>query len=94
MAHFLHFSGRDGAGQMQHFFDDDKFNTFRLPVGWQFLTGDVMGSTLNMTNFAKYDALVKACLATGATCILDIHNYARFNGAVRIAIFLEPIYRF
>lgn len=52
-------SGHDGAGQMQHFVTNDGFNTFRLPVGWQFLTNDVEGSTLNSTNFAKYDALVQ-----------------------------------
>lgn len=44
---------------MQHFVKNDGFNTFRLPVGWQFLTNDVEGSTLNSTNFAKYDALVQ-----------------------------------
>lgn len=44
---------------MKHFVDDDGFNTFRLPVGWQFLTNDVLGGTLNETNFAKYDALVQ-----------------------------------
>ncbi|KAF5318448.1 hypothetical protein D9619_010684 [Psilocybe cf. subviscida] len=74
--------GHDGAGQMQHFVKNDGFNTFRLPVGWQFLTNDVKGSTLNSTNFAKYDALVQACLATGSHCIIDIHNYARFNNTI------------
>ncbi|KAF9041256.1 glycoside hydrolase superfamily [Panaeolus papilionaceus] len=67
---------------MKHFRQDDGFNTFRLPVGWQFLTGDVMGGTLNATNFAKYDTLMKECLKTGATCIIDIHNYARYNGQI------------
>ncbi|THH20388.1 hypothetical protein EW146_g998 [Bondarzewia mesenterica] len=74
--------GADGAGQMQHFVEDDGYNVFRLPVGWQFLTNDVLGGTLNDTNFAKYDALVQACLATGASCIIDIHNYARWNGQI------------
>ncbi|KAF8157039.1 carbohydrate-binding module family 1 protein/Glycoside hydrolase family 5 protein [Crassisporium funariophilum] len=78
----LEFYGHDGLGQMQHFAKNDGFNTFRLPVGWQFLTNDVLGGTLNSTNFAKYDALVQACLSTGATCIIDIHNYARFNGLI------------
>ncbi|KAF8900508.1 putative endoglucanase [Mucidula mucida] len=74
--------GHDGEGQMKHFVDDDGFNTFRLPVGWQFLTNDVLGSTLNETNFAKYDALVQACLNTGATCVIDIHNYARWDKGI------------
>ncbi|KAH8687095.1 glycoside hydrolase superfamily [Tricladium varicosporioides] len=37
---------------------------------------------LDATNFGKYDALVQACLATGAKCIIDIHNYARFNNKI------------
>jgi len=35
---------------------------------------------LDTANFGKYDQLVQACLATGAKCIIDIHNYARFQG--------------
>ena len=35
--------GHDGAGQMQHFVNNDGFNVFRLPVGWQFLTNGVVG---------------------------------------------------
>jgi aryl-phospho-beta-D-glucosidase BglC (GH1 family) len=27
-------------------------------------------------------AVVQACLKTGATCIIDIHNYARWNGQI------------
>ncbi|KAF9230428.1 glycoside hydrolase family 5 protein, cellulose binding module 1 [Melanogaster broomeanus] len=74
--------GADGAGQMTHFVNDDKYNIFRLPVSWQFLTNNVATGTLDETNFAEYDALVQACLATGASCIIDIHNYARWNGAI------------
>lgn len=33
-------------------------------------------------NFASYDNLVQQCLATGAHCIVDIHNYARFDGQI------------
>ena len=53
------FSGNDGAGQIKHFVKNDGFNTFRLPVGWQFLTNDVKSGVLNAANFAKYDALVQ-----------------------------------
>lgn len=73
--------GADGAGQMKHFVSDDQFNVFRLPVSWQFLTNDVEGGTLNAANVAEYDALVQACLVTGASCIIDVHNYARYGGA-------------
>ncbi|KAF5326770.1 hypothetical protein D9619_004471 [Psilocybe cf. subviscida] len=76
------YGGPDGAGQMQHFVKDDGMNLFRLPVGWQWLTGSSASSTLNQNNFAKYNALVQACLNTGAYCIVDIHNYARYNGAI------------
>lgn len=74
--------GPDGAGQMSHFVNNDNLNIFRLPVGWQYLVGSSLGGTLNAANFAKYDQLVSACLATGATCIIDIHNYARWNGQI------------
>jgi endoglucanase len=76
------YGGPDGAGQMQHFVKDDGMTIFRLPVGWQWLTGNSASSTLNQANFAKYNALVTACLNTGAYCIVDIHNYARYNGQI------------
>ncbi|KAI5118495.1 hypothetical protein M0805_003995 [Coniferiporia weirii] len=78
----LEYYGADGAGQMQHFVTDDGHNVFRLPVGWQYLTGDAESGTLVEANVAEYDALVQACLATGASCIIDVHNYARFNGEI------------
>ena len=67
---------------MKHFMNNHGMNIFRLPVGWQFLTNQVPGGSLDATNAAKYDALMQTCLGLGAHCILDIHNYARFNGAV------------
>ncbi|KAK6964747.1 glycoside hydrolase superfamily [Favolaschia claudopus] len=73
--------GKDGKGQMTHFVNDDGYNVFRLPVGWQFLTNNVIGP-VNQTNLVEYDALVQTCLATGAYCIIDIHNYARWNKAI------------
>ncbi len=76
------YNGQDGAGQMKHFVDDDGLNVFRLPVGWQYLVNNQAGGTLDATNFKKYDDLVKACLVTGAYCIIDIHNYARWNGEI------------
>lgn len=59
---------------MQHFSKDDGFNIFRLPVGWQWLVNNQLGGTLDATNFGKYDQLVQGCLATGAACVIDIHN--------------------
>ena len=76
------YGGQDGAAQMKHFVDDDGLNAFRLPVGWQFLVNNQLGGTLDSTAMEKYDALVQACLDTGAYCIIDIHNYARWNGDI------------
>jgi len=64
---------------LAHFTTKSKLNIFRLPVGWQYLV-DSPGATLNSANFGKYDELVSACLRSGAHCIIDIHNYARWNG--------------
>ncbi|KAH8668931.1 glycoside hydrolase superfamily [Xylariales sp. PMI_506] len=75
-------SGPDGIGQMTHFFNDDNLNIFRLPVSWQFLVNDVVGGDLDTTNLALYDELVQGCLGTGAYCIIDIHNYARWNSEI------------
>ncbi|KAI1816289.1 glycoside hydrolase family 5 protein [Poronia punctata] len=72
----------DSAGQMQHFANDDGMNIFRLPVGWQFLLNNQLGGQLDSNNAGQYDQLVQACLSTGAVCILDIHNYARWNGEI------------
>lgn len=33
-------------------------------------------------NVSQYDQLVQSCLATGSYCIIDMHNYARFEGQV------------
>lgn len=74
--------GPDGAGQMQHFMKNDNTNIFRLPIGWQYLVNNKLGGILDAGDFAKYDQLVQACLATGASCIVDMHNYARLNGQI------------
>ena len=64
-------------------------------VSWQFLinsnalasgsgnnTARSASGILDVANANKYDLLVKACLATGAHCAIDIHNYARFEGKI------------
>jgi len=68
---------------MKHFVTDDGLNAFRLPVGWQYLVNNKLGGTLDAGNLAKYDNLVQGCLSSGAAmCIIDIHNYARWNGQI------------
>ncbi|PQE18271.1 putative 1,4-beta-D-glucan cellobiohydrolase C protein [Rutstroemia sp. NJR-2017a WRK4] len=74
--------GPDGIAQMKHFVSVDHHNLFRLPVGWQYLLNNQLGGTLDANKFATYDQLVQGCLSTGASCIIDIHNYARWNGGI------------
>lgn len=74
--------GSNGIAQMKHFATDDKLNTFRLPIGWQHLVNNQLGGSIDATVGAAYDTLVQGCLATGALCIIDLHNYARWNGAI------------
>jgi hypothetical protein len=69
---------QDGPAQMKHF-RSLGLNIFRLPVSWQFLVNHRLGGKLEPRNFAFYDELVQACLKTGSHCIVDIHNYARWN---------------
>ena len=68
---------------MKHFVQDDGFNAFRLPTSWQYLVNNQLGASIDATNLAEYDQLVQGCVASGAAlCIVDIHNYARWNGAI------------
>jgi endoglucanase len=47
------------------------------------MVGNHQASTiLDATFFAQYDALVRAALDAGAYVMLDLHNYARWNGAI------------
>ncbi|CAK5272809.1 unnamed protein product [Mycena citricolor] len=78
----LKYYGMDGAGQMSHFVKTDGYNTFRLPVAWQYLVGYTLGAPLDQTNLLIYNDLVQACLATGAYCIIDMHNYARWENTI------------
>lgn len=65
---------------MVHFVTTDNFNIFRLPVSWQYLVNNDLGGPLDPTNFGYYDQLVRGCLSTGAYCMIDLHNYARWDG--------------
>ncbi|KAM3512959.1 hypothetical protein MY11210_003359 [Beauveria gryllotalpidicola] len=76
------YGGADGKAQMEHFVDNDKLNIFRLPVSWQFLTNAKGGSTLDAQGWESYDTLMQTCLDTGAYCMIDLHNFARFDKAI------------
>ena len=70
----------NGVAQLDHLASLG-LNAFRLPVGWQTLVNDVLGGTVNATS--DYFVLVQSCLDSGADmCLLDIHNYARWNGGI------------
>lgn len=77
-------SGGDGPGQMQHWtsLSPKPLNMFRLSISWQFLVNNQLGGNLDSTNIGKYDQLVQSCLSTGAYCMIDIHNFARWNGGI------------
>ncbi len=64
---------------MQHFVNDDHLNIFRIPVAWTYLVAGNLGSNLDSSFMATYDAIVQACLRTGARCIVDVHSYARWT---------------
>ncbi|WVQ94395.1 hypothetical protein IAU59_001474 [Kwoniella sp. CBS 9459] len=73
-----------GTEQIAHFASKGA-NIFRLPVGWQYLVGSTTDSSskaLDPNYFAKYDTLVQASLQTGAYVMIDVHNYARWNGQI------------
>jgi endoglucanase len=72
----------DGNQQMEHFIADDGMNVFRLPVSWQYLINNNLAA--NQLIFSAYDDLVTACLTLSPQplCIIDMHNYARYNGQV------------
>jgi len=68
------------AQQFSHFASQGA-NIFRVPFAWQLMT-PTLGGTISSSFFSRYDATVQQGLATGAYVILDLHNYARWNGAV------------
>ncbi|KAI1496905.1 endoglucanase 2 [Biscogniauxia marginata] len=72
----------DGPSQMQHFVENDSINLLRLPTSWQFLVNNQLGGDLDASKLAQYDQLMQACLATGAYCMIDMHNFARWDGQI------------
>lgn len=75
--------GQNGIDQIKHFINDKGLNAFRLPVSWQYVLNSKLGGPLDPTKFATYNSLVQGCINSGAAmCIIDIHNYGRWNGKV------------
>lgn len=75
------YGGSDGAAQMKHFVKDSGLNVFRLPTPWQYITNSKIGD-LDSTLFGRYDELMQACFDTGAYCMIDLHNFARYDGGI------------
>ncbi|KZW01041.1 glycoside hydrolase family 5 protein [Exidia glandulosa HHB12029] len=77
------FSGSGVAPPTDQFahFASQGVNLFRIPFAWQLATPS-LGGTLDAGFLGRYDPVVNAALATGAYVIVDLHNYARWNGAV------------
>ncbi|KIJ23905.1 glycoside hydrolase family 5 protein [Sphaerobolus stellatus SS14] len=68
------------VAQYSHFAAEG-VNIFRIPFAWQLMT-PTLGGTIDPTFFARYDSTVQSALSTGAYVIVDLHNYARWNGQV------------
>ncbi|KAG6855662.1 Manganese dependent endoglucanase Eg5A, partial [Tephrocybe sp. NHM501043] len=70
------------VSQFAHFASQG-VNIFRIPFAWQLMTPTV-GGTIDSSFFSRYDTTVQAALnsATKPYVILDLHNYARWNGAI------------
>ncbi|KAG0649061.1 Endoglucanase EG-II [Hyphodiscus hymeniophilus] len=67
---------------MNHFTTNNGLNVYRLPVCWQYLVNGQLGGSLDEYAVGVYDQLVQGCLDTGSYCVIDIHNYARWNNAI------------
>ncbi|RDB28878.1 Endoglucanase EG-II [Hypsizygus marmoreus] len=70
------------VAQFAHFASQG-VNVFRIPFAWQLMTPTLSG-TIDATFFARYDATVQVALSSGSNpyVILDLHNYARWNGGI------------
>ncbi|KAF9038234.1 glycoside hydrolase superfamily [Panaeolus papilionaceus] len=68
--------------QVNHFASQG-VNAFRIPFAWQLMTPQ-LGGQISSSFFSRYDATVQAALgaSTRPYVILDLHNYARWNGKI------------
>ncbi|KAJ3132637.1 hypothetical protein HK100_005152 [Physocladia obscura] len=56
-------------------------NLFRLAFAWERLQTS-LNATLNPTYLALIDSAVQTATSLGAVTVLDVHNYARYEGSV------------
>ena len=62
-------------------FISKKMSIIRIPFGWQFLTPQI-GGDFEQDYANQYFGYVDKSLAAGAYTIIDLHNYARWNGKI------------
>lgn len=53
-----------------------------LAATWQFVTNNTVDGKLDELNWGSYNKVIDACLVTGAWCMIDMHNFARYNGGI------------
>ena len=63
------------------YFVSKKMTVFRLPFSWERVQ-PTLGQAFDSTESMRLSTTVTDLLATGAYVILDVHNYARYNGTV------------
>lgn len=56
-------------------------NTFRLPFRWERLQ-PTLGGAFDAAEWTRLQNCVTTLTATGATVLLDVHNYARYRGRI------------
>ena len=56
-------------------------NIIRLPVLWERLQHQ-LGENLDETEMQRIDAVVNYATSKGMKIIIDVHNYAKYYGAV------------
>ncbi|KAI1434872.1 glycoside hydrolase family 5 protein [Xylaria sp. CBS 124048] len=71
-----------GSAQMSKAIEGNGINLLRIPTSWQFLVNGNLGGDLDPENLSQYDELVQSCLGAGAFCMVDVHNFARWDGKI------------
>lgn len=63
-------------------FQHDTIADLHAATSWQYIVNDKVGGKLDDSNFANFDLLMQTCLDTGAYCMIDIHNFGRWDGEI------------
>jgi endoglucanase len=63
------------------YYASKKMTVFRLPFSWERIQ-PTLSQALSSTESTRLSTTVTDLLATGASVILDVHNYARYSGMI------------